>query len=59
MNEFMDCEYCTHCVTINDDMDKLCTRKNRVVWAVCEEFEHFEGKVRPTSQSTAKSEGAQ
>lgn len=45
-DEFSDCEYCTHCITESDDAETFCIRKGRTVTEVCDEFAHYENKVR-------------
>ncbi|KAF1042597.1 MAG: hypothetical protein GAK35_02644 [Herbaspirillum frisingense] len=51
MSEFDDCEYCSHCQTVNDDMDSFCHKKQAIVHSTCEHFLHFEGK-KPNDAGT-------
>ncbi len=58
-DEFNDCEYCSHCQTINDDEDCYCHLQQRVVHEVCIKFEHYEGKQRATTASKASDSAAE
>jgi hypothetical protein len=54
MTDSNNCEYCTHCQTINDDMDNYCHLQQRVVHEVCAKFEHFEFKVGGAEEAGGK-----
>lgn len=56
MSEFDNCEYCTHCTTVNDDMDTYCHLRKSIIHAVCMSFEHFEGKKESETEDIAGSQ---
>jgi len=47
LSEFLDCEKCSHCQTVNEDRDNYCLLQRKVVYETCEKFSHWEGKPRP------------
>ncbi len=52
LEEFDNCEYCTQCETLNDDVETFCHLHKRIVHEVCVNFEHFQGKERSTEEVT-------
>lgn len=52
-DEFSNCEFCSYCVTINEDTENFCYFKCMVVHEVCENFKHFEGEDKPLPPTSA------
>jgi len=42
MCQELDCEYCIHCISVNNDMDMFCNLRNQIVYKVCDKFKYFE-----------------